>query len=93
MDRCLYIKGRVQGVGFRYWTVLKAYSIGGLSGYAYNMENGDVVVLMSGPEDKMNELQTSLYKGPLFSRVDSVEERPDLKSIFPPIIEGSFKRI
>lgn len=93
MDRCLCIKGRVQGVGFRYWVVLKAYAIGELSGYACNMENGDVVVLMSGPENKMDKLQAQLYKGPLFSRVDSVTSTPEYISLFPPIKQGSFKRI
>lgn len=93
MDRCLCVSGRVQGVGFRYWVVFKAYSIGGISGYACNLENGDVAVLMSGNSEKLDELQLLLYKGPLFSRVDSVRVANEYRSMFPPIKNGVFKRI
>ena len=93
MDRCLCVKGRVQGVGFRYWVVLKAYAIGGLSGYACNFDNGDVVVLMSGPKEKMDKMEALLHKGPMFSRVDSVTSTPEYISLFPPIKQGAFKRI
>lgn len=92
-ERCLKISGRVQGVGFRFWAVRLARSIGDISGYAYNFPDGDVVVLMSGTEEKLNTMQTYLYKGPLFARVDKVEETPELKVYLPPIENGVFKRI
>lgn len=93
MERCLLVKGRVQGVGFRYWVLRQAAAIGGLEGYALNLENGDVAVLMRGEENKLNTLQTLLYKGPLFARVDSVVEAPEYKAYFPPIVNDVFKRI
>ena len=93
MERCLKISGRVQGVGFRYWTVRLAYSIGDISGYACNLSDGDVLVLISGPENKLDEMQVQLYKGSLFSRVDTIIETPFLKSYFPPIENGVFKRL
>jgi acylphosphatase len=83
----------VQGVGFRFWAVRLAHSVGGISGYACNLSDGDVVVLMSGDEDKLNAMQVHLYRGPLFARVDKVEDAPELKAFLPPIENGVFKRI
>lgn len=93
MERCLRISGRVQGVGFRFWASRLARSIGEISGYACNLPDGDVVVLMSGEETKLNQMQAHLYKGPLFARVDKIEETPELKSYLPPIEKNVFKRI
>ena len=93
MERCVLVKGRVQGVGFRYWVLRQAAAIGELEGYALNLENGDVAILMRGEENKLNTLQTLLHKGPLFSRVDSVIEAPEYIVYFPPIVNGVFKRI
>ena len=47
------IKGRVQGIGFRYWTVKKAQEIGGVSGWVHNAADGSVEVLMRGEKDKI----------------------------------------
>lgn len=93
MERCLLVKGRVQGVGYRYWAARQASAIGEISGYAKNMENGDVAVLMQGAEEKLNTLQILLYKGPLFARVDSVIESLEYRAYFPPVVNGVFKRI
>lgn len=93
MERCLRIKGRVQGVGFRYWTVRKAMEIGGLSGYVYNEDDGDVLIYISGSEENLAQMEAFLYKGPLFARVDKIENAPDCKIFFPPLINGVFKRL
>lgn len=93
MERCLKISGRVQGVGFRYWVVRMAYSIGGISGYVCNLPQGEVLALISGEENELNQMQICLYRGPLFARVDKIEETPELKSYFPPIENGVFKRL
>jgi acylphosphatase len=93
MEKCFKISGRVQGVGFRYWVLYKAAFIGGLSGYARNMDDGDVVVYVSGDENCIMKLQAALYDGPIFARVDTVQEAPECKSYFPPIQNGVFKRI
>jgi acylphosphatase len=92
-ERCLKISGRVQGVGFRFWAMRVAYSIGDISGYACNLPDGDVLVLMSGDEAKIDAMQVRLYKGPLFARVDKIEETPELKAFLPPVENGVFKRI
>ena len=93
MIKCFVISGRVQGVGFRYWAVRQARSVGGISGYIRNLENGDVAVYMSGDEAHLNQMQILLYKGPLFARVDSVRSAPEQCAFFPPIVDGVFQRL
>ena len=93
MERILRISGRVQGVGFRYWVIRQAAGIGNISGYALNLADGDVLVLMRGQEADLDRLQSALYKGPLWARVDSVKEEPESKTYFPPLQEGKFRRI
>lgn len=93
MKRCLRVQGRVQGVGFRRWTICQALNIGGISGYVYNDQNGDVLVYLEGTEDYLNRMQAALYKGPLFARVDHIIDSPEDICCFPPIENGVFKRI
>lgn len=93
MLKCFLISGRVQGVGFRFWTLRRVSEIGGISGYVCNLSSGYVLVLTEGAEDKLRQLEISLYKGPLFARVDSVKNSPELISYFPPVENGVFKRL
>ena len=65
------IKGRVQGVFFRDSTRREAL-IRGLTGYAINLDNGDVEVLACGAPEAIDELQAWLAQGPPLSRVESV---------------------
>jgi acylphosphatase len=67
------IKGRVQGVGFR-WFVHREASELDLRGWVRNYEDGDVEVVASGAEPDLAELGASLRKGPRGSRVDRVIE-------------------
>ena len=57
------IRGYVQGVGFRYFVVQKALSLG-LRGYARNDSNGDVEVLAQGTRPALERLLTLLHRGP-----------------------------
>lgn len=93
MEKCFKISGRVQGVGFRYWAVRSAARLGGISGYVCNIDNGDVLVYVAGTDDKIKAFKNILYSGPLFARVDYIEENPEYQSFFPPIENGVFKRI
>ena len=73
------IRGRVQGVGFR-WFVHREASELELRGWVRNTEDGDVEVVASGAPDDLAELRTSLRRGPRGSRVDNViEHRLDEK--------------
>jgi acylphosphatase len=65
------VKGRVQGVGFR-WFVHREASELALNGWVRNTEDGDVEVVVSGDDESLAELRTSLRKGPRGSRVDQV---------------------
>ncbi len=71
------IRGRVQGVGFR-WFVHREASELDLRGWVRNTEDGDVEVVASGTAEDIAELRASLKKGPRGSRVDRVVEH-DLK--------------
>jgi acylphosphatase len=67
------IKGRVQGVGFR-WYVHREASELDLRGWVRNTEDGDVEVVASGTLEDLAELRASLREGPRGSRVDHVIE-------------------
>ncbi len=65
------VRGQVQGVGFRYFVVHKAQSLG-LRGYARNESNGDVAVLAQGPRPALERLLTLLWQGPSAGEVREV---------------------
>src|SRR5258708_31252242 len=66
------VRGQVQGVGFRYFVVQKAQSLG-LRGYARNESNGDVEVLAQGPRPALERLLTLLWRGAPPPRVGAVK--------------------
>jgi acylphosphatase len=67
------VKGRVQGVGFR-WLVHREAGARDLKGWVRNTEDGEVEILVAGSEDKLAELRTVLERGSRGSRVDAVLE-------------------
>jgi acylphosphatase len=67
------IRGRVQGVGFR-WFVHREASELGLRGWVRNTDDGAVEVLASGPPEDLAELRAELRKGSRGSRVDQLLE-------------------
>ncbi len=69
------VTGRVQGVGFRSWTVRAARSLG-LAGWVRNLPDGSVELEAHGPDEHMAALREALWKGPLFARVTGVDEQP-----------------
>ena len=88
------IKGRVQGIGFRYWTVKKAQEIGGVSGWVHNAADGSVEILMRGEEENIEQMLLACHRGPVLARVDNVEFIVGRRSSFLPEIEtGIFKRV
>ena len=62
------IKGRVQGVGFRYHTKQCADKLA-LTGSVRNLDNGDVEVIVFGPEDNVLQFLSWCHKGPPSSEV------------------------
>jgi acylphosphatase len=71
--RHFLVRGRVQGVGFR-WFVHREASELGLRGWVRNTDEGDVELLVAGPEQALADLRNSLDRGPRGCRVDHVHE-------------------
>ena len=71
------VKGRVQGVGFRYSTQKQASRLG-VRGWVRNERDGTVTVVAEGPRAAVDEMVSWLHKGPGFAKVAdvSVEEYP-----------------
>ncbi len=74
MVRYFVVKGRVQGVGFR-WLVHREAGARGLKGWVRNSEAGEVEIIASGSVEKLAELRSVLQRGSRGSRVDAVQER------------------
>ena len=74
MVRHYIVKGRVQGVGFR-WFVHREAGARGLKGWVRNTDAGEVEVMVAGTEEQLDELRAQLERGSRGSRVDSVQER------------------
>ena len=66
------IRGRVQGVGYRFFVEKHAQRIG-LRGYAKNLGDGTVEVVATGTPDELQELEGLLRKGPRLALVSGVE--------------------
>ena len=69
-----WVRGRVKGVGFRWWTRATALDIGGLVGYAGNLGDGRVQVVAEGARDQCDRLLDWLHHGDTPGRVDGVTE-------------------
>lgn len=68
-----WVRGRVQGVGFRWWTRSRALEIGVL-GYAGNLADGRVQVVAEGPRERCERLLDLLRTADTPGRVDGVTE-------------------
>lgn len=64
--------GQVQGVGFRDFTRERALQLG-LRGHAYNLEDGSVEILISGPTQGVQMMLGWLEHGPRTARVTRME--------------------
>jgi acylphosphatase len=67
------VSGRVQGVGFRWFTVRRAQALE-LSGWVSNLPDGRVEVVAAGPSPQMKELEAAISRGPAGANVESVEK-------------------
>jgi len=68
-----FVRGRVQGVGFR-WFVEREAHILGIAGWVRNNADSSVEVLAMGTRDQLTALRSRLREGPRAARVDAVEE-------------------
>ena len=68
----LRVEGRVQGVGYRWWTVQAATDLG-LEGWVRNRRDGSVEILAIGDAAVVDRLQESCRQGPTSAVVLAVE--------------------
>ncbi|MFA5479001.1 MAG: acylphosphatase [Candidatus Muiribacteriota bacterium] len=66
------IKGRVQGVGYRYFVFRNAKDLA-VTGYVRNMPDRSVEVVAEGDEINIESLIEQLKIGPFSSKVEKVE--------------------
>ncbi|MCW8334975.1 acylphosphatase [Vibrio sp. SCSIO 43135] len=66
------VSGRVQGVGFRYHTSHQGLKFG-LTGYAKNLNSGDVEVMVCGESLAIEQMANWLEEGPRTAAVESVQ--------------------
>ena len=72
--------GMVQGVGFRWFVARHARPLG-VTGYARNLPNGSVEVMVDGPEESILALERLLRTGPAYAQVDRVERSTEPAAI------------
>lgn len=76
------VRGRVQGVGFRWFVRERARALG-LKGWVRNHPDGCVEVLAVGSDSALEALRAMLSQGPVGARVSGVEVRRDTPQTEP----------
>jgi len=66
------ITGRVQGVGFRNFTQMRARRLG-VTGWVRNERDGSVRLEAEGPREALDSLVDAVHRGPRMARVENVE--------------------
>jgi acylphosphatase len=67
------VRGRVQGVGYRYFALEAAERLG-ITGYARNLHSGEVEVHAEADEGVLERFKLELEQGPRMARVTEVVE-------------------
>jgi acylphosphatase len=80
------VRGRVQGVGFRFFASRAARELG-IRGWVRNLPDGSVETLAVAEEDSLRRYIEKLSRGPLGSRVDAV----DVSDVAEPASFSSFE--
>lgn len=78
----IYVYGRVQGIGFRRSVQIQADALG-LSGYAENLPNGNVHIVVQGNEHEIEQFISWLKSSPGFTSVDEVKVQN--RKVFEPL--------
>ncbi len=76
------IEGRVQGVGYRYWTADTASALG-LRGWVRNRNDGGVEAVFAGRPMLVAEMVQRCRRGPVLARVTHVDESPVEEAVAP----------
>jgi acylphosphatase len=73
ISRSITYEGKVQGVGFRYFTLNIALDLN-LNGFVQNLPNGNVYAEVTGNLEAVNEFIDKTSAGPPLSRVLNIVE-------------------
>ena len=79
----VFVKGRVQGVGYRFFTVNLASKLG-VNGWVRNLPSGDVEAVLEGEKEDVQRMLNAMRKGPAFSYVSELLFNEE------PVREGEF---
>ena len=71
--RRFIVRGRVQGVGFRYFAIQAASRVG-VSGTVRNLSDGTVEAIAEGTINAVADFRAQLERGPSYASVISVDE-------------------
>ncbi|HJP84346.1 MAG TPA: acylphosphatase [Gemmatimonadaceae bacterium] len=83
----LEVRGRVQGVGFRWFIVEKAEELN-VAGWVRNRSDGCVEIAAGGPRDALTKLESAARSGPRGARVEAVRE---LEPVAPESLRRPFE--
>lgn len=68
-----FVRGVVQGVGFRYFVVHHAHRIGGITGFVRNLQDGSVEIVAEGDREQLEQLLKVVQRGPSGAVVERVD--------------------
>ena len=71
--RRFIVRGRVQGVGFRYFAI-RAARQAGVVGTVRNLADGTVEAIAEGSVESIDEFRTELKRGPSYGHVEQIDE-------------------
>ena len=80
MSTRFLVSGLVQGVGFRWFVARHARALG-LAGYARNLPDGRVEVVVSGPDEALPALERLLRAGPANAQVEGLERSSESEEV------------
>lgn len=84
--------GRVQGVGYRAWTVRQAKKLN-LCGFVRNRRDKSVEIWAEGEIEAVNALLEMCKKGPSWARVDQILPQSFPDAPLPETKEGIFESV
>lgn len=81
LRRSIVVSGRVQGVGFRYFTQKNAAAFA-CTGWVRNMADGSVAMEVQGMPENVTAFTDKMHRGPALARVNN------MTVVDLPIIDG-----
>jgi acylphosphatase len=81
----MFVKGQVQGVGFRWWVARQA-SLLGIDGSVRNLPDGSVEIVASGNDEALGAFVSLCRQGPSGAQVESV-----LTGVCESMVEKGFR--